>query len=235
LLVNSLFNSSVMLQAVGLVLRLLYVLSLGHNNGSILHHLLGGSLLNNNSVLHLQCKSCKESQGNQSKSDDGAIPGNMGAPFVVGSSIDETLFSDGSKSISSTSKNATVGIFSSKESSSNGNSSKQRSSDGDSSKESILSDDITVESLSVVERAGFNHSSGENNDGSDKECHCENCSDDHEESASLHGGSVLVSSEVEQMNEDQPGNPSNDHEDQNCCVNPLKGSVVLVVVVTGDA
>jgi len=176
------------------------------------NHSLGSSSLSHDSVLDLEDQSQQESQGHQSQSDDGKVPGSVSSPSVSDGSIDGSI----------------VVQTSSKDGGSQGHTSSESVSDGKSSVLTIGDGNAAVEASRVVDGARLDHSRGKDDDGRDEDSHGENGGDDHQQSSALHGGSVLVGSEVEEMDKDQPGDPANDHEGQDGVIDPLRVSVVLV-------
>jgi hypothetical protein len=105
------------------------------------------------------------------------------------------------------------------------------------SSESVLRKDglVSIESSLVVNSVCLDHSDGEDNDRGEDDQPGQESSDDHASSSSFHGSSVLVGSEVEQVDKDQPGQPSNEHKDESCGVDPLERRVVLVDLSSSDA
>jgi len=104
------------------------------------------------------------------------------------------------------------------------------------SSESVVVKDVqmSVETSSVVDSVALHHSDGKDDDGSNDQNHSEKSGDDHEESSTFHGSSVSSNARVQKMHKDEPRDPSDNHEDQNCGVNPLECGVVFVDCITSD-
>jgi len=105
------------------------------------------------------------------------------------------------------------------------------------SSESVLGENslVSVETSRVVNSVSLVHANSKDKNGSEDQKPGDESRDDHEGSVSSRLSSVLVGSEVNQMDKEQPRQPGDDHQDKDRGVNPLKGRVVLVNLSSSDA
>jgi len=105
------------------------------------------------------------------------------------------------------------------------------------SNESILREDVfvSIQTPSIVDTIGLVHSNSKDKNGSKDQDPSQESRNDHERSISSGLRSILVGSEVNQMDKEQPRNPGNDHQNEDGGVDPLKRGVVLVDLSSSDA
>jgi len=238
----------------------LNVSSLRNNGGLSGNDSLGSSGGDNLSLGGLDEQSKDESQGDQSKEEDGAVPGRVSSPLVSKSSGEASKSSSGGDQRDSSSEKSHVLVSKGERAKGDGGNDAvdarvpskgissvahvahhlslvvvidivSRSSVSSGAQDLLVS----VKSARSVDSIGVDHADGKDDDGSQDESHGQKSRDDHHGSSTLHGSSVLVASEVDEVDEVQPGEGSSQHEDQGGSVDPLEGRVVLVDGVSSDA
>jgi len=234
--------------------------SLGNNGGLSGNDSLGGSGGDNLSLGGLDEQAKEESQGDESKEQDSAVPGRVSSPLVSKSSSKTSKSGSGGDKRDSSSEKSHVLVSEGEGAERNGVndavdarvvakgiSTIAHGGGGlslvvvvdviSSSSVSIGTQDllVSVESAGSVDSVGVDHADGKDDDGSQDEKHGQESRDDHHGSSTLHGSSVLVASEVDEVDKVQPWDPCHDHENQGGSVDPLEGRVVLVDGVSSDA
>jgi len=225
------------------------------NSGLSGNNSFGGSSGGHNSLFSLEGQCQEQSQGDQSQKEDGKVPSGVSSPLVSQISSVSSGRAKSSEQWDSSSEKS-VSLVSVRERSKGNGGEVEVLVSGESSVskvigsslslvvnvlsnsgEVVLRDDelLSIETSSIVDSVGLVHANSKDKDGSKDQKPCEESRDDHEGSVSSRLSSVLVGSEMDQVDKEQPGQPGNDHQDEDRGVNPLKRRVVLVDLSSSDA